>query len=170
MKKTAELIFRAEGWLVSAEKAALAVLLAAMIAGSFLQVVLRLVFSTGVLWMDPLLRYFTLWAGFVGAALAAHESKHFSLDLTARFLKGGFGTAVARIANALTIVVCALLAAAAWRFVRMEAESGTTLFNIGSFAVPAQWFEIILPVGFCLIILHSALNMFRRASAEKVKP
>ncbi|MDD4004740.1 MAG: TRAP transporter small permease [Elusimicrobiaceae bacterium] len=161
MKNFLNLLYKAENRIVSAEKTALAVLLCAMIAGSFVQVVLRLAFSSGVLWMDPLLRYFTLWAGFIGAALAAHENKHFALDVTAKLFKGAAGRAVFYIANSLTVIVCAVLADAAVKFIRMEAETGTTLFRIGGFSVPAQWFELILPVGFGLIILHSVFNMLR---------
>lgn len=170
MKRAAEIILKGERGVVAAEKTALALLLCVMIAGSLLQVILRLAFSSGVLWMDPLLRYCTLWAGFIGAAVAAHESKHFSLDLAAKFFKGATARAIFIISNTLTVTVCAILLYAALKFVKMEAETGTTLFTIGTFSVPAQWLESILPIGFGLIILHSLCNLLRPRQDEAARP
>ncbi|MFA6584381.1 MAG: TRAP transporter small permease subunit [Elusimicrobiaceae bacterium] len=164
MKKISALVFTAENYLVTAEKAALAALLFAMIGGSFLQVVLRLGFSKGILWMDPLLRYCTLWAGFIGAALAARESKHFSLDLAAKIFKGKSSKIAACAGYAVSAVLAGFLCQAALKFVAMERQSGSELFSIGSFGVPAAWCEAILPIGFALVILHSALNIWRVCS------
>ncbi|MDE2237792.1 MAG: TRAP transporter small permease subunit, partial [Elusimicrobia bacterium] len=45
---------------------------------AFLQVLRRELFGSGALWADPLLRSLVLWVGFLGAALAAAEDKHFA--------------------------------------------------------------------------------------------
>ena len=58
------------------EKFFVAGMLGVMILLAFLQIVLRNVFSSGISWGDPLVRYLVLWVGFIGASLATKESKH----------------------------------------------------------------------------------------------
>src|SRR5512143_3313876 len=67
------------------ERGILVALLALMILLAFTQVVLRNVFSTGLLWADPLLRHLVLWVGFIGASLATASEKHINLDSVTRF-------------------------------------------------------------------------------------
>jgi TRAP-type C4-dicarboxylate transport system permease small subunit len=66
----------------------LAICLLSMVVLSALQILLRNVFGAGVLWIDPLLRYLTLWIGFLGAALAAAEGRHIQIDVLSRACAG----------------------------------------------------------------------------------
>ena len=63
-------LLKAEAGLVSAEKALVVVFIALMVAFSFLQVLLRLVFHSGIVWLDPALRHMVLWTGLTGAVLS----------------------------------------------------------------------------------------------------
>ena len=71
------------------EMGVLALLLLAMVVLSTLQIVLRNLFGIGLLWVDPLLRYATLWIGFLGAAVAAAEGRHIQIDVLTHILPAG---------------------------------------------------------------------------------
>ena len=79
------LAFKAETLLVKAEKALVVVLIFAMVGLSFLQVLLRIFFHSGIVWLDPLLRHMVLWAGLTGSVLAARYSVHFALEAFVKF-------------------------------------------------------------------------------------
>ncbi len=148
----------AERRLAALEQGILAVHLIVMVALSFLQVALRGFFDTGLLWADTFLRHLVLWAAFLGACLAAADGKQFAMDAAERVIEGPLRAAVHTLLHTLTAVVCALMAAASWTFLRQEMESAATLFSIGDWHVPGWWFELILPGGFALLTLHYAMR------------
>ncbi|TBR25283.1 TRAP transporter small permease [bacterium] len=160
-----DLLRSAERRLAALEQGLLAVLLVVMVALSFLQVALRGLFSGGFLWADTFLRHLVLWAGFLGACLAAADGKQFAMDAAERLMPGRVKAAVHTVMHALTAAVCALMAAAAWTFLLQEKEGGATLFTVGSWHVPGWAFEVILPVGFCLLAVHYAVKSVLAADA-----
>ena len=70
------------------EQILIAVLLTVMILMAFSQIVLRNFFSTGIAWGDSLVRYLVVWVGFIGAAIAAREDKHITIDVLSRWITG----------------------------------------------------------------------------------
>lgn len=149
---------KAEGWLTGAERGLLVALLAFMVALAFLQVVLRGVFSTGILWGDTLLRHLVLWVGFLGAALAASSDKQFALDLSARLFSGRLKASIALLRHAFTAGVCWFLLRAALTFFHQEYAQHTPLFVVGRFEAQAWLFELVLPGGFGLLFVHYVLK------------
>ncbi len=155
-----ESLRKLERWLLSAEKFLLIGLILVIVGLSFLQVVLRGVFSGGFLWADTFLRHIVLWVGFLGAAVAAGENKQFAMDAAARVFKGRVKALLETVAHAFTIAVCAFMARASWEFMMVEREFAGSLFSLGeNIHVPIWYFEIILPVGFVLILLHYAIKL-----------
>ncbi|MEO8168802.1 MAG: TRAP transporter small permease subunit, partial [bacterium] len=109
--------------LVKAETGFLVLFFGAMIILSFLQVILRNFFGTGLLWADTLVRHLVIWVGFMGAAIATHEGRHISIDALTKFFSPRW-TAVSQILTSLfAIVVCYYLADAALVFLRDEQAS-----------------------------------------------
>lgn len=148
-----------ERGLASVEKVLLAALLALMVSLSFLQVILRGVFSAGLLWADTFLRHLVLWAAFLGAAAAAVEGKQFAMDAAHRAIKGRTRRAVEGLSHAVCVAVCALLARASWRFLADEYRHGGVLFSVGGLHVPGWTFEVILPAGFALLLVHYLIKL-----------
>jgi len=105
--------------------------------------------------LDELLQHLVLWLGFVGAALATHEQRHLSIDVLTRLLPARWQPWRALVVDLAACLVCALMARAAWTFVRSEAAAGTVL----TFGVPAWLAQSIIPLGFCVIALRSALHV-----------
>lgn len=136
--------------LAAAEGVALIVLLSVMVVIAFVQVVLRNVFHEGFIWADILLRHLVLWIGLVGAALAASQERHITIDALSRFLTTRLRLTSMVIAQVFAAGVCIVLADAAVTFVRNDLEFGSTIYA----EIPAWTSEIIIPVGFSLLAFH----------------
>lgn len=149
--------------MVAAESALLAAILSVMVTMAFAQVLLRQFFSTSILWGDTFLRHLVLWVGFLGAAAATADEKHFAFDTGVALIPERFKAPVHLAARLSTAAIAALLTRAAWFFLKDEKESASTLFTAGSWAVPGWWFWIILPAGFALITIHSLVKAAQAA-------
>lgn len=159
-----KLLLRTDDALAKAEKAVLVLLVCAMLGLSSLQVVLRLAFSKGILWADPLLRHMVLWAGLAGAALAAHESKHFVLDLADRILPQRLRKPLAIFSGLVSALVCALLLYASIKFLRDERAAATAAFAMWGVNIKSFWVEAALAPAFALIMFHAIAGLFRPKS------
>jgi len=154
-------ILKIEGYIVGAEKALVTAFIGLMIAFSFLQVLLRLVFHSGIVWLDPTLRNMVLWTGLTGAVLASRYAKHFALDALVKFLPGRLHRPLDIFTDIFTVLVAGALFGAAWKFIRDEFASDSVSFYIGSFGVKGGWAGMILPAVFLLIAFHTLVNIFR---------
>ncbi|MDQ7772404.1 MAG: TRAP transporter small permease subunit [Elusimicrobiales bacterium] len=154
-------LFRFEEWTVKGEKALIVLFVALMIALSFLQVLLRVFFHSGIVWLDPVLRHMVLWSGLLGTALASRYSRQFALEALVKFAPEKVHRPLAIFAGSFTVAVSGLLFWAAWKFVRDDFASASTSFYIGHFAVPSGWAHMIIPAVFVLIIFHTVMNLFR---------
>ena len=156
------------GVLSSIERWLLVVLLGVMVVLSFLQVFLRNAFSFGFLWADPLLRYMVMWVGFLGAALASNEEKHFGIDFLNRYLPPRWLHIVKTIVNLFACVVAFLLTRAAFQFL----FEGIDAEEKDLFELPKRLYFAIIPFGFGLIAFHFLLDVIKHAhgifTAERV--
>ena len=159
MPTAVERLRKAESILLGLESAALVAIVFFLLAMSFLQVILRQFFGGGILWCDTLLRHLVLWVGFLGAARAAAEEKHFSFEAMADRLPGRLRGAAALLARLSAVTVSLVLAKASWSFMVEERAAGGSLFSIGSRAVPGWPFASILPAGFALVAIHVGLRL-----------
>lgn len=126
----------------SLESTFVALLLAAMLALSFLQIVLRNLAETGLVWIDPLLRHLVLWIGFTGALLATRLQRHINVDAVSRLLRPPVRRTVHAVTELLAAGICLLLADACLRMVREEAAAATTSF----LDLPTWIVQAIMPV------------------------
>ncbi|MBU4260882.1 MAG: TRAP transporter small permease [Proteobacteria bacterium] len=129
------------------EETFLCLLLLSMILLACLQIALRDLFSGGLLWVDPLLRYLVLWSGMFGAAVATRIGKHIALDVVSYLVPANMKTWLQLLIHLFSTLVSAALTWAAIIFVRNEAEfGGTSLLSIPSWA----W-NLVFPLAFALI-------------------
>ncbi|MDI6802459.1 MAG: TRAP transporter small permease [Bacteroidota bacterium] len=150
----------------TAEKSLAVILLGLMILLSFLQVVLRNVFSTGILWVDPLLRNFVLWIAFLGASLATHNEKNINVDIFSRFLPERRRHFVKTVIYVFAAVVSFFLLKASLTFLFDEYASETILFTIGEVNIFSWWMQLIVPIGFGMMLFRFflfALQYFIKA-------
>ena len=154
-------LFKMEDQLVKAEKAVVVGLIFAMVALSFMQVLLRIFFHSGIVWLDPLLRHMVLCAGLTGAALAARYSHHFALETFVKLAPEAMRRPLETFADLFTAAASGLLFYAAYKFIRDEFAAGSVAFYIGHLGVRGGWAEMIIPVAFALIGVHTVIGIFR---------
>ncbi len=136
------------------EDALLVALLGSLVLLASLQIVLRNVFDSGIIWGDPLLRILVLWVGLLGAMVASRDDRHITVDVLSEALTP-HGLALARTLTSLfTASVAGVIAVHASRFVAMEFEAGASAFA----QLPAWPFEAILPMAFGVISLRAILG------------
>lgn len=151
------LLRRVDEWIGRGEGVVLVVLLGVMVVLSFVQVILRNLFSDSLLWGEILLRHLVLWIGFFGAARATGEGRHITIDAFTRFLSPRAKLAARILTNAFAVFVCSFLLNASLKFLADEIESGSTLHG----DIPSWYSQIIIPAGFGLIIFHFLVRIVR---------
>ncbi len=134
---------KGEEWLLS-------LLLITMIVLACTQIVLRSVFSSGLLWIDPLLRYLVLWSGFLGAAMATSKGKHIALDVISYLVPYPAKTVLEGVANLFSMVVSGFLTWAAYLFIKDEYAYG----GPGLLELPMWFWSAIFPIAFSVITLR----------------
>jgi TRAP-type C4-dicarboxylate transport system permease small subunit len=137
-------------WLHRVEDGLLILALLAMIGMAVAQILLRVLFHTGVVWGDEFVRVLVLWPGLLGAVSASRADRHIRIDLASRYLPERFKVWAAAVMQIATALVCGLATWYAVRFVRIEFEFQDRAFA----AVPAWVCELIIPLGFAAISLR----------------
>lgn len=155
-RQTPALLYRLDHWLARLENAALVVLLSSLLGLGLLQIALRNFWASGLFWAEELLQHLVLWLGFLGASLATRAQSHLRIDVLSHLLPVRLHPWVALGTNLAALVVCGLLAHAAWTLVRVEYAAGTTL----TFGVAAWVAQSIMPAGLCLMALRFALHTY----------
>lgn len=132
------------------EEGFLCLLLTLMIVLACLQIVLRGVFSGGLLWIDPLLRHMVLWSGLFGAAAATGKGKHIALDVASYLIPAPLTPWLRLLIHLFSAVVAVVLTWAAVIFVNNEMDfGGTSLLSI-----PSWCWNLVFPLAFALIGLR----------------
>ena len=146
MRKVRSVLLRVEDWFLVG-------LLLAILAMAVLQIVLRNVFGTGIVWGDILVRILVLWIGMTGAMVASRRGEHINVDILTRYLTPAAQTAVSTVVCTLTAAVCGIAAYFSFAFVAAEAEFGGTAFA----GIPVWICQLIIPIGFAMIALRYLL-------------
>ena len=113
-------------WVDRVERLALAALVTGMVGLSSLQILLRNVWHTGLIWAEPLLGMALLWLTMLGALAAAGLGRHLSIDLVAALASKRVSVWITRATSGLAAAICVLLAWAAGRYVGFQREMDST--------------------------------------------
>lgn len=135
-------------------------LLSLMMLLAVVQMLLRNLGDTSIVWVDPFLRVAVLWMALLGACIAARDNDHISFDAATRFLPPRLARPVAVFTSLATAVLCVLVAWHATRFVAASREYGDIAFA----NVPAWTCQVAIPVAFGLIAIRYvilAVGIFR---------
>jgi TRAP-type C4-dicarboxylate transport system permease small subunit len=140
----------------------LAAELLAMVFLSGLQILLRNVFESGLLWIDPVLRHLVLLLAFTGAIVATGVKRHVQINALGRLLHGralrAAGTAVAASAAAISLA----LAHASLMLLRDEIEFGEIVF----LGVPSWVVVAVFPVSFLALAFRFGWLVFAEIAGE----
>jgi TRAP-type C4-dicarboxylate transport system permease small subunit len=121
------------------------------------QIVLRNLFSTGIVWGDIFLRHVVLWIGFLGACRATAEDKHIHIDLSAMIPEGWLRSLLGLLRSVFLSAVCAVLFYASWVFLGDERSSGYFAF----LDIPYWWLQTIFPLSFMVMTLRSLSQLWQ---------
>lgn len=147
------------GVLDRVEEKLLCLMLTAMIVLACLQIFLRSMYSSGLLWIDPLLRYLVLWCGLIGALSATSQGKHIALDLTAGRLPPAVEPWLMLLIHLFSLLASAGLTWAGGLFLRGEIEAGGS----GPLALPLWFWNGIFPLVFGLMTMKYLLLFIGQA-------
>lgn len=141
------------------EESVLGLFLVIMILLACVQILLRIMFSSGLPWADPVLRYLVLWSGLLGAAMATSQGKHIALDMISFLVPESLQAWLRIITNLFSAIVAALLTWAASLFIRNEMEFGNTQLLLA----PSWVWNLIFPMAFALITVRFFMAAWKTA-------
>lgn len=140
----------------------LAAELLTMVFLSSLQILLRNVFDSGFLWIDPLLRHLVLLLAFTGAIAATGSKRHVQINALGRLLRGRALRVSGAVIATAAAVICLALAHASLELLRDELEFSEILFlGVPSWAVVA-----VFPVSFLLLAFRFDWLVFAEIAGE----
>lgn len=152
------LIAVVEGWLIL-------IFLGLMVTLTFFQVILRDLFilahiqwANAVLghmdWTEPMVRLFVLWLTFLGASLLTDDRKHIKIDLMSTLLPQKWQPFRELILSLACTIIMSLMVKASIGYIKLEKAFEETLF----LSIPAWVDQLILPIGFSLILFRFLLQ------------
>jgi C4-dicarboxylate transporter, DctQ subunit len=133
-----------------AEDLLLALLLLALLLLSTLQIALRLLFDTGLIWSEPLSRMGVLWLALLGALGATRQRQHIMIDVLPRLLGARGRRALWAITQCAAAIITGLLAWYGAGLVALE-QGAPVPFIAG---IPSWVPMLALPIGFGLMSLR----------------
>jgi C4-dicarboxylate transporter, DctQ subunit len=137
-------------WLNHLEDGLIVLILMAMIGLAVYQIVLRNMFGSSMVWVEPLLQNGVLWIGMLGAMIASRRDEHIRIDLLHNYLPAKARRWLAVVIDLFTCVICAVVAWYSAGFLISEMEFGGQALP----GVPSWVLQLIIPVGFAVISLR----------------
>lgn len=144
------------------EDGLLALALALLVLLASGQILARLAFDAGEVWVEPSMRLLILWLAMLGALGATREGRHIAIDLLPRLLSPLGRQICWSVGQLFAASICLLMAWASAQLVQLERESAAVAFA----ALPTWVSLLILPAGFALMALRMTLTGFSAAPAE----
>lgn len=149
-----KLIAKAENWLII-------ISLTLMVFLTFLQVLLRTLYTHGniqfasiilsrIEWSEILSRLLVLWVTFLGASLITSENRHIRIDFLGSFLPPKLLHIRELILSVACMLTCAFMLYASIGYISMMMDFGSSLF----LNIPSWLCQIIMPIGFLMILFR----------------
>ena len=143
-------------WLQRAAEATMAIGLAGMVVAVFVNVVLRYVFDTGIVFYEELSRLLFVWLVCIGAIVASAENKHLGFDMLTSRLKGVPRLVCLWLSRIGIGYVMLLVVQGSWRQVEAGMNSFSTV--IGYPLALAAAATLVLALGILLVLLVQTLQ------------
>ena len=133
------------------EEGFIALLLVSMTLLVFAEVVMRFVFSTGVLWMEELTLHVSAWLVLFGASWGVKKGAHIGVDVVVKALPARVRRMVSGFAVLLCLLYCGLFLYGAWVYIAKLRKIGIEMEDI----VFPKWIaHSILLIGFTLLAIR----------------
>ncbi len=132
-----------------------------MLFFSFMQVILRNIFSTGIPGTDEFLRHLVFWTGLAGASLLTKEGRHIKIDVLAKALPERLEGLRVLIINLVSAGISIILFRTSLTFLGIEKDFGesATLFI---FHIPIWTLQIAMPIVFLMMSFRFLLKFLEK--------
>ena len=140
----------AEGLVITALLAELAVVLANVLARGF--------FQQSFLWADEVARLSLSVLAFIGGAVAYRRCEHAFVRIALNLMPKPAAQACLALSHLIVALVAALVGVASAEFIASSWGERTPIFQ-----APAALIALPLPLGMALLALHAAENLFRES-------
>jgi C4-dicarboxylate transporter DctQ subunit len=138
-----------------------AALLAAMTLLTFVQVVLRYVFDSGLIWALEATTYLFGWLVLLGIAIGVRANRHIAVDILSQNLPPSVQKAVGLLAVSLSLIYAGLMFYGSWTLIAQLRVFGSVAHDI---PLPRWVLLSSLPIGFALLglrLLQAAIDVAR---------
>jgi TRAP-type C4-dicarboxylate transport system permease small subunit len=131
-------VLRPLHWLEDMTLVSLVLLLVGL---SIVQILLRNISDSGLVWAENALRILVLWVAMFGAMRASRDGEHIAIDILRRYFSGRLQLFTSWIALLASGNICIVAAYYSWQFVLLEKADGMIAF----LSVPVWLCEAIIP-------------------------
>lgn len=149
------------GWLYRTVEAATVGVLAGYVAILLVQVVLRYVFNSSLVWSDEIIRFGLVWNVMLGAALVSLREGHIRVDIFENLLPHRARRVTQFLIHLVSLAFLLLLLFFAWRFAMRGAAQSAPVTSLSmAFAYSA------IAVGAALMAFFTLVTIVRRLQGK----
>jgi TRAP-type C4-dicarboxylate transport system permease small subunit len=158
---------RANYYIYTGVKWAVVIIFLGLLTLSSVQLIMRLVFKSGIANAETLTRYLVLWVAFLGACLATYKGRHINLDVISKILRKKNKNLTKLLVSAVSFTTLAVLLKSGIEFIMNEMPDSVMVFF-----VPTWLLEAVIPLTFlimALIYLQGAVESAAAMVKERKK-
>lgn len=122
----------------------------------FTNVVLRYIFSSGIIWSQELSRYLFVWLVFIGAIAAFKENQHLAVDMLVRKLPKKLKKISIVVSYLLMLMILVLILQGSWEMTILNLDSTSPATGLPLSVIYVMGIVMSISMGFILLI-----NLFR---------
>lgn len=128
----------------------LVLMLGGLLAVAILQIIMRNLYGRSLAWGDFATQYLVVWAGFLGASVAAREKKHIVIDALALALPAGWKRWIKLITEWFSALICVVLFYSSIKYLQYEYTEGGDILGV----FPVWALLTIFPICFGLMVIR----------------
>ncbi len=119
-----------------------------------LQIILRNLFNSGLIWGDSMLSLLVLWLGLAGSIVASRQDKHINIDVLSQYVADKYKVYIKKFTSLFAACICLIISYYSFEFVKMEFYLGEEAFA----NIPVWFTESIIPFAFFVMSIRYILK------------
>ena len=119
-----------------------------------IQIILRNIFDSGIIWGDSLVNILVLWLGLTASIVASRQNKHINIDVLTQYMPDLYKIYVKKLGLLFASIVCFCISYYSLVFISGE-------FLLGEYAfsnIPVWLTESIIPLAFLVMGIRYLLQ------------
>jgi len=153
MKK---IVVKLDHYLGKLESFFLVTILIILISASTLEIVLREIFQTSIIWLAPFLRSLILWIALIGGSKAVQQNASIKIDIFSHILPFHIQRLIEKSLSLVAMLISSYLVWISSNYVIAEKEFGDNFF----LKIDVWHVETIFPIGFGFMTFHFFKKIF----------